>query len=116
MAVTGIEAAGLMLAILPILLSAAEHYRDGLQSLKEWRRYPREVDSLYWDLKGQQSLFRSTCEILLRSICGDDIDAPTLTDWLNNPAGGGWKSTRLEEKEAPILLEHRSSTPVGDVS
>lgn len=98
MVLTGIEIAALILAILPVVISAAEHYRDGLQPLREWKRYPREVDSLYWDLKGQLCLFRNTCEVLLRSVGGEDFDASPLADLLNNPEGDGWKDTRLEER------------------
>lgn len=53
MVLTGIETTALVLAISPVLISTAQHYRDGLQPLKEWGLCPREVDPLSWDLKGQ---------------------------------------------------------------
>lgn len=39
---SGVEAAGLVLAAFPLLISALEHYRESAEVLKDWWRYKRE--------------------------------------------------------------------------
>lgn len=39
---SGVEAAGFVLAAFPLLISALEHYRESAEVLKDWWRYKRE--------------------------------------------------------------------------
>jgi hypothetical protein len=57
-----------------------------------------KTDLLYWDPKGQLCWCGNTYEVLLPSRGGEDIDASTWADWLNDPEGEGWKTTRLKER------------------
>lgn len=40
---SGIEAAGLLLALFPIVVSGLQHFTEGLETVKKWRRYHREL-------------------------------------------------------------------------
>ena len=95
---SGVEALGFILAALPLLISAAEHYREGLQPFKEWKRYPLEVEAFSRDLEGQRCLFRNTCEALLRAILSEEMGAETLEALLAEPGGEAWKDARFERK------------------
>lgn len=39
---SGVEAAGFVLAAFPLCISALEHYRESAEVLKDWWRYKRE--------------------------------------------------------------------------
>lgn len=39
---SGVEAAGFVLAAFPLLISALEHYRESAEVLKDWWRFKRE--------------------------------------------------------------------------
>jgi hypothetical protein len=54
--VTGVETAGLVLAILPLLISALEHYQNGLWPIKVFTRTPLELNKFIRSL-GEQSTF-----------------------------------------------------------
>jgi hypothetical protein len=55
---SGIEAAGFILAVIPLIISAAEHYNDGLNPIKRVFRTPLEIRKFYLALNDQKTYLR----------------------------------------------------------
>ncbi|KAJ5781313.1 hypothetical protein N7457_006473 [Penicillium paradoxum] len=91
------EAAGLALAILPLLLSQLDNYVQGLQTLKGFRarRYRQQLDEYFTNIGTQHALFLNTLERTLDGVVEyqDGID-----DLINNPSGEAWKRPELQQK------------------
>ncbi len=81
-----------MLAILPLIISALEHYSDGAKPLRDFVKYKVAVRALICDLGTQQALFRNTLEKLLSGIVDGEISLALL---LNNPGGPEWHKRDL---------------------
>ncbi|KAI1152919.1 hypothetical protein F4825DRAFT_449998 [Nemania diffusa] len=73
---SGIEAVGLVLGVIPLIISALEHHQDGKDAVSTWRRHVRVVQSLVRNLKTEQgklyntSLFKKlsrTCSLSWKS-------------------------------------------------
>ena len=62
---SGVEIVGFVLAALPLVISAVEHYHDGLDPLKDYLRYNSTLKSLRTRLRIQQDLFEGTLKRLL---------------------------------------------------
>ena len=71
--VTGIETAGLILAILPLIISALESYKKGLRPFKTFLRDWRiELENLIRCLKDQKVYFRINLHLFLKSAAPDE--------------------------------------------
>jgi hypothetical protein len=84
---TGIEVAGLVLAIFPLVINALEYYEDGLQPIKEWVRFRGEFAAFMNALCRQKIFFRQNIEELLGPIVASDFEMAQLLD---NPGGLAW--------------------------
>ena len=65
--VTGIETAGLVLAVLPLVISALESYKDGLQTIRRLYHSEAELRKLTRTLKVQRSKYRTNLEKLIKA-------------------------------------------------
>ncbi|MCJ1436556.1 hypothetical protein MMC27_005935 [Xylographa pallens] len=74
------EAVGLVLAVLPLLISACEHYEDCLQPFVRYRHFATKLDRFQQKLKIQRTVFRNECRILLESIVEHEIAVRMLDD------------------------------------
>ena len=89
---SGIEIAGLVLGSIPLLVSALEHYAEGVETIERWWRYQRELAAIKRMLKAEQVVFQGTCERLLTGL----VTASELDDLLDNAGGEGWKDKELD--------------------
>lgn len=91
------EATGVALAILPLLLNQLDDYVQGLQTLKSFRskRYRRTLYEYFSNIGTQHTLFLNTLERILDGVVEyeDDID-----ELINNPSGGCWQRVELQKK------------------
>lgn len=92
---TGIEVAGLVLAVFPLVINALEYYERGLQPIKEWVRFKKEYAAFMNTLCRQKIFFRQNIEDLLGPIVASDFEMAQLLD---NPGGPAWKSEDLDMK------------------
>ena len=83
---SGIEVAGLVLGAVPLLISALEHYGEGVGTIERWWKYRRELAAIRRLLLAEQSVFQGTIERLLNGIVLD----PELEDLLENSGRGSW--------------------------
>ena len=92
--VTGIETAGLVLGTIPLIISALEHYVEGVETIQKWWRYKRELASLKRILDAEYVRYLNTCEELLSGIVPD----ATLAALLEFPGGAGWQDLEIERR------------------
>jgi hypothetical protein len=96
--VTGVETAGLVLAAIPLLISAAEHYKQGLHPLKAILRKRYELERFYRALDEQKTVLR----LSLIELFGQDADKlseeqlAALQD-PQNDLETLWTDTRLQD-------------------
>jgi hypothetical protein len=103
---SGVEAAGFVLAVIPLVISFLEHYADGVRTIDRWRKYDRELKSLSRRLRSQEQLFRNSCELLLQRIVDSD---ELLQALISNPLGEQWEKENLNL----ILQEKLPSSCAG---
>ena len=83
---------GFVLAVLPLVISALEHYNEGAKPLKDFVRYKQMIRELVVDLSTQKALFRNTLEKLLSNSVTSDVRLALL---LEHPGGEGWQDDEL---------------------
>ena len=100
---SGIEIAGLTLAVLPILVKRLDDYAAGLALIKSFRTrtYRREMDSYRANLGTQSANLRNAIITLIEDVLEDDIDTPNTellskNEWLT-PLQRGRINQRLHQ-------------------
>ena len=92
--VTGVETAGIILGSIPLIISALEHYAEGVGTIEKWWRYKRELASLKRILGAEYDRFLNTLEELLSGLVSD----AALASLLLAPGGPGWADAELNRK------------------
>lgn len=69
---SGFEAAGLALAILPLIVSAAEHYEDCFRPFLEYKEFGKEADFFRKLFGVQKAIFKHQCSNLLQELVDHD--------------------------------------------
>jgi hypothetical protein len=92
--VTGIETAGITLAIFPIVIEGLKAYLDGIASIKKWWQYVAVLKRLVRDLLVEEVKFTNTCTELLHDL----VDTPELALLLDKPGGERWRGAGLQMK------------------
>lgn len=88
--VTGIETAGVVLAVLPLIVNQLDSYVQGIETLKGFRtrRYRRQFEEWSTRLGTQHAILLNTLEQSLEGLVDYDDD---ISELLNNPRGPLWK-------------------------
>ncbi|KAI8946299.1 hypothetical protein F4801DRAFT_73038 [Xylaria longipes] len=110
---SGIEAVGLVMTIIPFVVSALEQYQDGESAVSTWRQHKRVVQSLTRNLKTEHGKLYNTCETLLGGIVSPD----KLELMLKEPFGPLWQREKTKER-IERRLDHMYNTfqeTVGDM-
>ena len=92
---SGLEVVGLVLAILPLLVSAAEHYDDCIRPILRYRKLVIEVQIFQRKLEVQKAIFINQCRILLESVVEHDDAVRMLASRSNDPC---WQNSSLEKQ------------------
>ena len=92
---SGIEAAGLVLAVFPIVVSGLQHFTEGLETVKNWRRYHRELAKYSRTLETQRIVYLNTIERLFEGIIqsNDELEA-----FMIDPAAAFAHNPQYEER------------------
>ena len=69
---SGIEAAGLALAILPLIVSTTQRYEDCFRPFLKYKRFAKEADGFRKLFGVQKAIFRNQCGILLQELVAHD--------------------------------------------
>ena len=81
---SGIEVAGIVLAVIPLIIAGFESYDDTRSKLRAIRRHQQELRSINRALRAEHQIFRNTVERLLRS-CLDDQSVDSLMQSVGGP-------------------------------
>jgi len=84
---------GLVLGILPLLISTAEHYDQILRPFKRYKNYATELGQFQKQLKTQKAIFYNECMLLLTQLT-DNQTAQLMLKENNHPS---WTDPDLEE-------------------
>lgn len=83
------EAAGLVLGVIPLAIKGLNTYREIVSSLKNAKR---DLDCLIRDLKTEHQILQNTCENLLKGIAPDSV----LDAMVETPFGADWEAYNNE--------------------
>lgn len=92
---SGLEVAGIALAIFPILASALVRSVDGIQTIKNWRRISIKLEDYADTIQTQNIYYLNTLEELLSDIVQSHEDIEVL---IREPRGDLWKSPQYKER------------------
>ena len=98
-AMTGVEAAGFVLGVLPLLISAAEHYEDAFRPFERYRKFAPELKLYQQQLGTQKVIFRNECHWLLATLTSGKV----ARDMLREGRHPSWTDSTLDEKFARQL-------------
>ena len=98
----------LALGILPLLISAAEHYADCLRPFIRYKNLAKEADRFQNLLGIQKAIFRNQCRILLEEIIEHDVASSMLDgcSGINHPS---WSDIELEKQLTQLLGDSRDA-------
>jgi hypothetical protein len=92
---SGVEAAGLVLATFPLAISALEHYRDTAEVLGVFWKIRREYKIWMHSLNICRLAFEQNLEEFLLPLIADDDELQQL---IADPDGLEWKNPELEAR------------------
>lgn len=99
---SGIEAAGLILGALPLVIAAVDRYRKSAEVLGNFWKFKRSYQKCMRELEYLQLAFSANLQELLLPLICDDGQIMSL---MSDPGGPAWQGQELEEK-----LQGRLST------
>lgn len=86
------EVAGLVLAALPLLISALEHYEDAIDPITSFIHWKQELPRVIRELYMAHTSYELNLRLLLSHAVDDNAQ---LTDMVNDPRCDHWKSPIL---------------------
>lgn len=89
---SGVEAAGFVLAAIPLVISALEHYEDILDPTVAFVKYRGELSRATRELGNQHASFEQTIQILLQPI----TDEEELSDMIENTDSSYWSEPSID--------------------
>lgn len=78
---SGFEVAGVVLGVLPLIISAIEHYNDIVDPIRTCRKYSSALQTLVTDINAQRDIFQNECILILSQF----VDQHALEDMLKDP-------------------------------
>ncbi|KAJ4363334.1 hypothetical protein N0V95_001107 [Ascochyta clinopodiicola] len=111
---SGIEIAGLVLGCLPLLIQGIESYNEGLDPIKSFMRWDKELPQCIRKLRNQHVHYSQTIRILLEPITADVELAEMMTDPGSSQL---WKDKDMATKLQDRLQEsyHAYQGTIGDI-
>ncbi|KAM7200625.1 hypothetical protein V8F33_003830 [Rhypophila sp. PSN 637] len=91
---SGFEVAGIVLGSIPLLISALEHYGDGVRTIQKWRKYESELRSVVRNLKTERVKLLNVCEKLLDGL----VPASMVDTMVEDPFGELWQEQEIKRK------------------
>lgn len=91
---SGIEVVGVVLGSIPLIISALEHYHDGVWTIQRWRRYKRERQSLVRSLNTERVKMHNICEKLLVGL----VSLSQVQAMIQSPFGPLWQEEAVKRK------------------
>ena len=92
---SGIEAAGIALAVFPILVGGLNQFVTGIETMHRWRHYKVKLEQYATSLESAMAFFLNTLEELLDNIVPSDEEIQSL---LREPRGPLWRRREYDER------------------
>ncbi|KAG6986644.1 hypothetical protein G7Y79_00075g099160 [Physcia stellaris] len=92
---SGIEVAGIALAVFPIIIKGISHFTEGIETIKRWRQYRIRLQSYANVVETQYVYYLDTIEGLLIDIVDSEDDMARL---MSHPRGVDWQSSVYAER------------------
>lgn len=92
---SGVETVAIGLAILPLLISAAEHYDVCIRPILRYRKIVAEIRLFKRNLQVQKTIFRNQCQVLLEGAIEHDAAVRMLEVGPTDPS---WGDQELEAR------------------
>jgi hypothetical protein len=89
---SGVEIAGFVLGGFPLLISAAEHYREGFEPLVKWKRFRTEFIGFIDAVDIEKQLFD---QMLERFLISADVPHEEIQLFMTDRAYTGWQREDL---------------------
>lgn len=99
------EAAGFVLAAIPICVGVAEKYTEVARLLQRFRKYDEQATYVSQAIGIHKSIYRNTIRILLGSIVSEDESHQMLSD----PAHVLWKDAQISIEIGARLSDSRDA-------
>jgi hypothetical protein len=98
---SGIEVAGLVFGILPILVEVVKSFSTVADGLHTFRHYSKEVKSISLQVNVQNGIFLNHCRLMLRLV----EDEKAAEDMLEDRSDRRWTSKDLNDKLNNVLRD-----------
>ena len=92
---SGIEVAGIALAVFPILVNGLNHVVAGIETIKHWKRYKIKLRDYADILQSAEVYLGDTLYELLSDIVHSDDELKLM---LSDPGGALWKQSYYERR------------------
>ena len=89
---SGIEVAGIVLAVVPLIISALEDYKAGANKVAAFMQYRGMLDDLIHRSKTQRSIFYAVARVLLRAAGAEDSSIGSELDCAKSLQTGNVKA------------------------
>ncbi|KAF2005194.1 hypothetical protein P154DRAFT_354315 [Amniculicola lignicola CBS 123094] len=96
---SGIEVAGLVFGIIPLLIETLKSYSKVSSSFHTFRHWSKEVKKLQIQLKVHHGIFCNECRLLLRLVEGEK----GANDMMDDESDQRWKSKEVNERMSKVL-------------
>ncbi|KAI4708103.1 hypothetical protein J4E89_007223 [Alternaria sp. Ai002NY15] len=91
---TGIEAAGLVLGAIPLILAGLQFYAEGISVTRKYWSYHEEVSTILNDLEAENTMCINSIDILLKGV----VTSKEMAEFLNDPRSARWKDKEFDRK------------------
>ncbi|KAL6702871.1 hypothetical protein ACN47E_000833 [Coniothyrium glycines] len=91
---TGIEAAGLVLGSIPLILAGLDFYAKGIAVTKRYWRYKEEINGTLYELRAENTLYINSINMLLIGV----VNPKEMTEFLTEPGGARWQDKMFDQK------------------
>ncbi|KAL2071259.1 hypothetical protein VTL71DRAFT_12494 [Oculimacula yallundae] len=102
---SGLEVVGVVLGVLPLLISAAEHYEDVFKPFKRFKKAAPELELYQQQLKTQKTIFRNQCQLLLTALISQHLAKEMLKE-KDHPS---WQDDTLKKRIVEQLGSSREA-------
>lgn len=97
---SGIEIAGLVFGLVPIVVEILKSYRTTKERLSTFSKYGQVIQNVQLRYRVAATSFTNECQLLLRAVVEDKRE---LADMLDNPQHDAWLNPTLEKRFRTFL-------------
>ncbi|KAH4291515.1 hypothetical protein HBH64_190370 [Parastagonospora nodorum] len=102
---SGIEIAGLVFGIVPIVVKILKSYGTAKRRLITFSRHVEVADDIQTRFDVASAHFNNDCRLLLQATIADPDEVPEIEEMMNNPTHKSWQKQgkRIDERLKEIM-------------